>query len=233
MAIRCSKDIDHVETPHALAGSVGRGARLARQTFVEVVMLTSRRSMLLFVGFAAAAGLAVAGPALIERAGMLKRHFTRGTDGVGQAIHYAPCDANSPSWVDANQESCATDEMASQLGNHVLLWHEDGNSPGIALTPPINTQASGSSLIAFSAGYTSNNELPTDNKGNVWSPLGAPVVYRGYNGQFDVKAYAVFAAQGGNGHTLSIVKNGNPPGEITVPFVEIRQSISLHSIAQN
>ena len=196
-------------------------------------MLTTHRFQLLLFGVTATVGLAVAEPSLIDRAGMLKHHFAHRTDAAVQAIHYAPCEAESPSFENANGESCVPSEMASQLGSHVLLWHEDGNGPSVANTPPINTQIGGSSLIAFSAGYTNNNTIPVDNKGNVWSPLGAPVVYRGYNGQFDVKAYAVFGAQGGIGHTLSIVKNGSPSGEITVPFIEIRQSRSLHSIAQN
>jgi hypothetical protein len=101
------------------------------------------------------------------------------------------------------------------------------------VTPPINTQPLGSSLVLFSAGYTSNNQPPTDNKGNVWSMLGNPVQYRGYNGAFDVKAFIALAAVGGNGHTVSIVKNGQPSGEITMPFVEIRQAGALQAVAQN
>jgi hypothetical protein len=189
------------------------------------------RILLLLTGGVAAAVIAAAGPSLIERAGMLKRRLAHRGDGVGLGLAYAPCDAASPSAPDP--EVCTAEALTSQLGSHVLLWHEDGNGPGVAVTPPINTQASGSSLIAFSAGYASNNSLPTDNKDNSWSPLGAPVVYRGYNGEFDVKAYAVFGANGGNGHSLSIVKNGVPSGEITVPFIEIRQTAALHAIAQN
>jgi hypothetical protein len=189
------------------------------------------RRLFLLTSVVAAAVLAAAGPWLFERAGMLKRRLAHRGDGVGLGIAYAPCDPASPSTADP--DTCAAEALTSQLGSHVLLWHEDGNGPGVAVTPPINTQTSGSSLIAFSAGYAGNNALPTDNKGNIWSPLGAPVVYRGYNGAFDVKAYAVFGAHGGNGHSLSIVKNAEAAGEITVPFIEIRQSAALHAIAQN
>lgn len=228
-----SKAIDHVDGRQACLAPLLEAECCARNGSWSSSMLTMRRLQLLFLGITATVGLAIAGPSLIERAGMLKHHFALGTDGVGQAIHYAPCDVESPRLDIAEGQPCMSEAMTSQLGSHVLLWHEDGNGPGVAVTPPINTLASGSSLIAFSAGYASNNSLPADNKGNAWSPLGTPVVYRGYNGQFDVKAYAVFGAQGGNGHTVSIAKNGNPSGEITVPFVEIRQSRSLHSIVQS
>ena len=197
-------------------------------------MLNASRAFLLMCGFAVCAGLVLAGPVIVDRVGMIHRHLTHRTDGLGQAPSYAPCAEGNPWLSESVQESCHEgDALASQVGSHVLLWHEDGAGPSVANTPPINTQASGSTLIAFSAGYTSNNQGPTDNKGNTWAPLGAPVVYRGYDGQFNVKAYIVNSAVGGNGHSLSIVKNGAPSGEITVPFIEIRNSAALHAVAQN
>jgi hypothetical protein len=122
---------------------------------------------------------------------------------------------------------------ASVLGSHTLLAHEDGNGPALATTSPIATASFGSSLIAFSAGYADNDRAPSDNKSNTWVPLGDPVVYRGYDGEFDVKAYLVMHASGGPGHTVSIEKNGVPAGEITVPFIEIRQTGTLQAVAQN
>lgn len=197
-------------------------------------MLAASRILVLICGSVLLGGLVVAGPDLIDRAGMLKRHFLHRTDGVGVATSFAPCDRTSPGFNASAQEDCsAGTEVNAALGAHVLLWHEDGAGPSVALTPAVNTQASGSSLIAFSAGYASNNLGPTDNKGNQWQPLGPPVVYRGYNGVFNVKAYRVNAAAGGNGHILSIVKNGAPSGEITLPFVEVKQSAALHAVAQN
>jgi hypothetical protein len=213
------------------SASLPMAGRIARTPSSRSSIPARGRILFLLTGVVAAAVLAAAGPSLIERAGMLKRRLAHRSDGVGLGIAYTPCDTASPSAPDP--EACAVEALTSQLGSHVLLWHEDGNGPGVAVTPPVNTQASGSSLIAFSAGYASNNALPTDNMGNSWSPLGAPVVYRGYNGEFDVKAYAVFGANGGNGHSLSIIKNGVPSGEITVPFIEIRQTAALHAIAQN
>jgi hypothetical protein len=119
------------------------------------------------------------------------------------------------------------------LGSHTLLGHEDGNSPALATTAPITSAASGSALITFSAGYASNDQAPTDNYANGWVRLGDPVVYRGYGGVFDVKAYLASVASGGAGHSVTIVKNGVPAGEITVPFIEIRNAGVLQALAQN
>ncbi len=118
------------------------------------------------------------------------------------------------------------------LGAHTLLGQEDGNSTSPALTLPISTSASASYLLSFSAGYTGNNNLPTDNKGNVWQTLGAPVIYEGYGGAFNVKAFAVANALGGAGHRVSIVKNANQSGELTLPFIEIKNAL-LQQVAQN
>lgn len=192
-------------------------------------MLAIVRIIALVCGPVALGGLLAAGPALLDRAAMIKRHLAHRTDGVGQGIDFPACGAGS-----FLQLPCTANETSAPLiGAHVLLWHEDGNGPALAMTPPINTQASASTLIAFSAGYASNTSLPVDNKGNTWIPLGSPVVYRGYNGAFDVKAYVVPSAVGGNGHSVTIVKNGNPSGEITVPFVEVRQARALHAVVQN
>jgi hypothetical protein len=118
------------------------------------------------------------------------------------------------------------------LGAHTLLGQEDGTATSPAVTAPIATAASGSYLLAFSAGYTSNSNGPTDNKGNDWAPLGSPVVYLGYDGAFDVKAFVVRDAVGGAGHQVSIVKNGTQQGELTLPFIEIRNSAVLQDVAQ-
>jgi hypothetical protein len=122
---------------------------------------------------------------------------------------------------------------ASTLGSHTLLAHEDGNGPPTATTAPITTAANGSTLLAFSAGYTDNDQQPTDNYANAWKRLGLPLFYRGYNNEFDVTAYLVLQAGGGAGHTVSIVKDNVPSGEITLPFIEIRDAGLLQSIAVN
>ena len=117
------------------------------------------------------------------------------------------------------------------LGAHTLLFHENqvGTSP--AGTSPITTQTSGSSFLVFSAGYVSNSNAPTDNKSNTWTLLGSPIVYAGYGGAFDVKAYVALSGTGGTGHTVSIVKNGYVEGEITVPFIEIHNVDIVQDVA--
>ncbi|HEU4663281.1 MAG TPA: hypothetical protein VFS55_04560 [Dokdonella sp.] len=122
---------------------------------------------------------------------------------------------------------------ASALGSHTLLAHEDGNGPSIATTAPIATAATGSTLIAFSAGYTANDQPPTDTYGNTWVRFGDPVFYRGYDGQFDVTAYLVLHATGGATHTVSVVKNGVPAGEITIPFIEVGDAGLLQDSSVN
>lgn len=137
-----------------------------------------------------------------------------------------------PACADA-QAPAAMHAPRSQAGAHTLLGQEDGFGANPAVTAAIDTQPSGSSLIAFSAGYASNSLGPTDNKGNTWLPLGPAEVYRGYNGAFDVKAYVVLDAAGGSGHRLSITKNGVPNGELTLPFIEVRGPAVLHQVARN
>ena len=131
------------------------------------------------------------------------------------------------------QQPAAADPLGSHLGSHTLLAHENGSGPDVATTNAIDTAEHGSSLVVFSAGYASNGQAPTDSKSNVWLPLGDPVFYRGWENQFDVKAYLAVSANGGSGHTVSIEKDGMPSGEITVPFVEIRNAAGLQSVAQN
>lgn len=129
--------------------------------------------------------------------------------------------------------ACAMPLQASTLGSHTLLAHEDGDGPSVATTAPIATAPTGSALIVFSAGYTSNDQPPTDSRGNTWTRVGDPVFYRGYDDQFDVTAYLVADASGGPSHTVSIVKNGVPSGEITVPFIEVRDAAVLQAVAAN
>ena len=123
--------------------------------------------------------------------------------------------------------------LLPMLGAYTLLGQENQNGVSPATTAAITTQGGGSSFLVFAAGYTSNSNPPTDNKSNTWAALGDPVFYDGYGGAFNLKAYLALSGNGGAGHTVSIVKNGYAAGEITVPFVEIRNADSLHASAQN
>ena len=119
------------------------------------------------------------------------------------------------------------------LGAHTLVGQENGRAEAVAQTPPLVTAAGGSSFVAFSAGFAANTAGPTDNKGNTWQPFGEPVVYKGYDGRFDVKAYLVLDGQGGPGHRVAIAKQGEPAGELTMPVVEIRNGTRLVDAARN
>ena len=125
------------------------------------------------------------------------------------------------------------DPHATRLGAHTLLAQGEGAGISPAVTSPISTQPAGSALIAFNAGYAVNESPPTDSQGNLWTALGPPVVYAGYQGRFDVKAYLALHARGGAAHTLSVVKNGNARGELTLPFIEIRNAGRLQDVASN
>lgn len=128
----------------------------------------------------------------------------------------------------------ATDVMAGPvLGAHTLLVQSDGKGSRVATSDPIDTQPSGSSLLALVGGFVSNAAAPSDSYGNHWEALGPAVTYHGYDGRFDAKAYVVRAAKGGPGHRVSVLKEGTAEGEITVPFIEIAHAGTLHDVAQN
>lgn len=144
------------------------------------------------------------------------------------AVLLAACSSN-----DDPSPTPPPDPTRATLGAHALVGQEDGVAATIAQSPPLATADSGSSFIAFSAGYASNASAPTDNLGNAWAPLGTPVVYAGYEGRFDVKAYLLQDGQGGPGHIVSIAKPGVPAGELTMPVVEVRNGGRLVAVARN
>ncbi|MBN8727814.1 MAG: hypothetical protein J0H15_08945 [Xanthomonadales bacterium] len=118
------------------------------------------------------------------------------------------------------------------LGSHALVAQEQdfGSSP--ARTPPIDTLASGSWFLLFHGGYAANAAAPSDNFGNAWDALGAPVAYQGYDGTYDVKAWLARSGRGGAGQVVSLPKVGVPAGELTMPFLELRHVTRLADMAQ-
>lgn len=124
------------------------------------------------------------------------------------------------------------DPERATLGVHVLVGQEEERAAAIARTPPLATEAEGSTLLAFVAGHVGNHLGPVDNLGNRWLPFGEPVVYNGYGGRFDVRAYMVADARGGPEHRIWVEKPGNPAGELTLPVVEVRHADRLVDAAQ-
>jgi hypothetical protein len=119
------------------------------------------------------------------------------------------------------------------LGAHTLLTHSEGLGVSPAITAPITTQASGSTLIVFNGGYADNDARPVDSYANSWKPLGKRVTYGNGYDRFSVQGYIALAARGGPRHTVSIAKAGQPAGEISMPFIEIRQAGVLQDVVQN
>lgn len=117
------------------------------------------------------------------------------------------------------------------LGAHTLLGQEDHSGVSPAITAPVDTQPRGSSFITFDAGFASNDGTPSDNQGNTWRRIGDPIVYRGYGGRYSVSAYVAVDGRGGNGHEVRLDKRAEPAGEITVPFVEVRNAAKLVDVA--
>jgi hypothetical protein len=123
---------------------------------------------------------------------------------------------------------------ASSLGAHTLLTQPEGLGTSPAVTEAVATQPAGSSLIVFNGGYSSNSARPVDSYANHWKQLGGDVPFgNGYGDRFNVKAYVALSAKGGPAHTVSIAKQGYAAGEISLPFIEIRQAGVLQDVAQN
>ena len=111
--------------------------------------------------------------------------------------------------------------MAASIGVSALLQVTEGTGSNPEVTPGMNTQASGSTILIGVAGWDSNNPATvTDNKGNgTIGVLTAKSTYAG--GSFSHLYYAKQNAAGGSGHTFTIPTAGYAAGEITAMPVEI------------
>ena len=110
------------------------------------------------------------------------------------------------------------------LGAHALVGQEDAVAEPVVRTPPLATAAHGSTLVAFLGGFASNAATPTDTYGNRWRALGAPAVYRGYDGRFDLRVFVAADARGGPAQVVRVAKPGEPAGESTLAVVEVRDA---------
>jgi hypothetical protein len=122
--------------------------------------------------------------------------------------------------------------QTSSLGAHTLLTHSEGLGTSPAITAPLTTQPTGSTLIVFNGGYAVNNARPVDSYANKWKQLGDTVPYGNGYDSFNVKAYIARSAKGGANHTVTIDKRANAAGEISLPFIEIRQAGVLQDVSQ-
>lgn len=133
----------------------------------------------------------------------------------------------------ADNEMAATMPMSPALGAHTLLTQSEGDGSSPAQTSSLHTQDNGSSLLVLVAGHADNSAEPTDSYANTWKRVGDAVTYNGYDGRFNARAYIAIGARGGKRHTVQVVKEGSPNGEITIPFVEIVHAGKLQDVAQN
>ena len=117
------------------------------------------------------------------------------------------------------------------LGAHALVGQEDGFAEPVVRTPPLATSARGGTLVAFVGGFASNAATPTDTFGNHWRALDAPIVYRGYHGRYDLRAYIATDARGGPGQIVRLSKPGEPAGESTLAVIEVRDAGRLVAAA--
>lgn len=122
---------------------------------------------------------------------------------------------------------------ASSIGSHTLLAQPDGEGTDPAVAGPIHTQDAGSALLVLVGGYASNASLPSDNYGNTWVQKGAKITYHGYSGRFNTAAYVALSARGGENHRVTLPKTGEAAGEITAPFIEIKNAGVLQDVATN
>jgi len=127
----------------------------------------------------------------------------------------------------------ANDAPGPSLGAHVFLGQGEGLGVSPATTPPVATQAQGSLFVVFNAGYASNDAKPSDTYRNTWKPLGKPATYANYGDRFNVNAWVARDGKGGANHTVSIVKRGEPKGELSMPFVEVRNAHRVSAFAQS
>jgi hypothetical protein len=106
------------------------------------------------------------------------------------------------------------------LGAHALSFYRyDVNSPTSIATPPLATQATGSTMIVGVArGNRYIFELPTDNKGNAPDQLGMAQKYTRYvDSGTALYAFPNFA--GGDGHVVRTSTRAED--EITLAAVEV------------
>lgn len=107
-----------------------------------------------------------------------------------------------------------------------LAWCEETSTTNPVVTEPIVTSTTGSSFVYFYAGYSSNSSAPVDSAGNALTLSGSSF-YIPYGTAFQARAYISLAGQGQGNHTISFTKNDVISGEVSVAFLEAKNSDTL------
>ena len=84
--------------------------------------------------------------------------------------------------------------------------------------------------LAFSAGYASNSNGPSDNKGNSYVQLGSAHAYVPAWPNSGTALYAAQSANGGSGQVVTAGNANNPSDEVTVAVVEVKNGTSVNQV---
>ncbi len=118
--------------------------------------------------------------------------------------------------------------VGPRLGSHGSIFQKggEGTSP---CSVSIDTQASGSSIVAFMFGYQPGYAVGTDSKGNTLTSQGTQGYSGGQWSGYGIEAFVKANAAGGAGHTVSMTK-GTPSDESTILVCE---AIGATTLANN
>lgn len=109
--------------------------------------------------------------------------------------------------------------VGPRLGAHGAVFQKstEGTSP---CQVSIDTQAAGSSIVAFAFGYQPGYTFSTDNKGNSYTSQGAQGYSGGQWSGFGIEAFVKANAAGGSGHVVGFTKSA-PTDESTLLVCEV------------
>lgn len=96
-----------------------------------------------------------------------------------------------------------------------------------ASTPAINTQPSGSSILAISYINATDQAAPTDNYSNTWAAKGDAYGNTPYGDAWQIRAYVVEDAAGGDGHVFTVTKDAVPDDEMYLGIAEVKHAGKL------
>jgi hypothetical protein len=137
----------------------------------------------------------------------------------GPAPAPEPPPAPAPAPEPEPEPAPAPAPAAPALGAHALAFNVDGVSSPSLSTSPIDTRATGSTLLACVGRGLLAASTPTDNAGNTFVPLGVPHTYTLWPSS-GTALYGCVQAQGREGHVVSADKP-KITDETTLSVVEI------------
>jgi hypothetical protein len=119
------------------------------------------------------------------------------------------------------------------VGAHVLLGQLDDNGSSPATTPPVTTQATGSSFVMFETGRSNDPAPPTDSYSNTFRQQGVASGYDGYGTKWTFKVYVAENGAGGSGHTITKLKPNDAIGELVIGLIEVTDAPALTDFTQD